>query len=127
MNQNNQKAFNTPNNQSPDDCPVCLKSLIGMSLRVFTPCRHRFHHECLRRSLTASHQGYCPYCRQSLPYNWLYNNLLIIQITREAYWNQVDETFGRPLGYGPVIPTQQRIHDEALYRRFGLPDSWDGE
>ena len=127
MNQNSQKAVNSMNEQLSDDCPICLES-IDVSLRkVLTPCGHHFHHECLRRSLAAGHHSECPYCRQNLLNDWLYNNQLIIQITREHYWDLVDEQFGRPLGYGPLIPTQQRVQDIAFYRRFGLPDLWDGE
>ena len=128
MNQKSQKAVHSLNEQFPDDCPICLESMIEVSLRqVFTPCRHRFHHECLRRSLAADRQIECPYCRQNLSDNWLYNNQLIIQITREHYWDLVDDQFGRPFGYGPLIPTQQRIQDNAFHRRCGLPRLWDGE
>ena len=119
---------NALNNQSSELCPICLASMGEMSLRqVSTPCQHRFHHECLRRSLSAGHQSECPYCRQNLSDNWLYNNQLIIQITREHYWDMVDDQFGRPLGYGPLIPSQQRIQDNDFYRRFGLPCLWDAE
>lgn len=126
MSQNCQKDENSLNEQLPDDCPICLESMIDVSLRqVFTPCGHHFHHECLRRALGA-HQSECPYCRRNLSDDWLYHNQLIIQITREHYWDLVDEQFGTPLGYGPLIPTQQRVQDNAFYRRFGLPDLWDG-
>ena len=67
MDQNSQKAVNSLNEQLPDDCPICLESMIDMTLRqVLTPCGHRFHHECLRRALAAGDQSECAYCRRNL-------------------------------------------------------------
>ena len=37
MNQKSQKAVHSLNEQFPDDCPICLESMIEVSLRqVFT-------------------------------------------------------------------------------------------
>ena len=48
-------------------------------------------------------------------------------MSREEYWAKFDEEFGRPIGDGPLIPSQQRVMDAALYRRFGVPGIWDSD
>lgn len=105
-------------------CSICLDQLCS-SESLTTPCFHAFHIGCLFRSL--ANNDLCPYCRQTLPRDWLLANRLVIRLTREEYWNQVDQSFGPPNGVGPRIPSQQRIIDAALYRRFGVPRLWDGE
>lgn len=42
-----------------DNCSVCLESLAGSTLNL--ECRHRFHRECIERSL--QHSPLCPMCR----------------------------------------------------------------
>jgi hypothetical protein len=44
-----------------NDCPICLEPLTN-DVRIALPCGHRFHEECIRRSLTST-GGRCPKCR----------------------------------------------------------------
>ena len=44
-----------------NDCPICLEPLTR-DVRIALPCGHRFHEECIRRSLTST-RGTCPKCR----------------------------------------------------------------
>jgi hypothetical protein len=44
-----------------NDCPICLEPLTT-DVRIALPCGHRFHEECIRRSLTST-GGRCPKCR----------------------------------------------------------------
>ena len=103
-------------------CSICLDQLCS-SEPLVTPCFHAFHIGCLFRSL--ANNDLCPYCRQTLPHDWLLANQLVIRLSREEYWHQVDQEFGRPIGLGPLIPSQQREQDAVFYRRFGVPTIWD--
>ena len=52
-----------------NDCPICLEPLTT-DVRIALPCGHRFHEECIRRSLTGT-GGRCPKCRAvvtNIPY-----------------------------------------------------------
>jgi hypothetical protein len=52
-----------------NDCPICLEPLTR-DVRIALPCGHRFHEECIRRSLTST-CGRCPKCRAvvtNIPY-----------------------------------------------------------
>ena len=52
-----------------NDCPICLEPLTR-DVRIALPCGHRFHVECIRRSLTST-RGTCPKCRTvvtNIPY-----------------------------------------------------------
>jgi hypothetical protein len=52
-----------------NDCPICLEPLTR-DVRIALPCGHRFHEECIRRSLTST-GGRCPKCRAvvtNIPY-----------------------------------------------------------
>lgn len=42
-----------------DICSICLESFTGRTLNL--ECRHRFHRECIERSL--QHSPLCPMCR----------------------------------------------------------------
>jgi len=44
-----------------NDCPICLEPLTN-NVRIALPCGHRFHEECIKRSLTST-GGRCPKCR----------------------------------------------------------------
>jgi hypothetical protein len=44
-----------------NDCPICLEPLTT-DVRIALPCGHRFHEECIKRSLTST-GGRCPKCR----------------------------------------------------------------
>ena len=104
-------------------CSICLDNLCPTEW-LRTPCGHLFHARCLMQSLVYGRM-FCPYCRTPLSENWLLMNRLIIRMSREEYWAKFDEEFGRPIGDGPLIPSQQRVMDAALYRRFGVPEIWD--
>ena len=43
------------------DCPICFEPLTT-DVRIALPCGHRFHKDCIRRSLTST-GGRCPNCR----------------------------------------------------------------
>jgi hypothetical protein len=52
-----------------NSCPICLEPMIH-NIRITSPCNHKFHSYCIRRSLTAT-QGTCPLCRTvvtNIPY-----------------------------------------------------------
>jgi len=52
-----------------NDCPICLEPLTT-DVRIALPCGHRFHEECIKRSLTST-GGRCPKCRAvvtNIPY-----------------------------------------------------------
>jgi hypothetical protein len=53
-----------------NDCPICLEPLTT-DVRIALPCGHRFHEECIKRSLTST-GGRCPKCRAvvtNIPYS----------------------------------------------------------
>jgi hypothetical protein len=52
-----------------NDCSICFEPLTT-DVRIALPCGHRFHKECIRRSLTST-GGRCPNCRTyvtNIPY-----------------------------------------------------------
>jgi len=57
------KVINREKNNSTtvNDCPICLEPLTEY-VRIALPCGHRFHKDCIRRSLTST-RGRCPKCR----------------------------------------------------------------
>ena len=106
------------------ECSICLEPMnVQTSERLCTPCGHQFHARCLLQSLV--YRMFCPFCRTTLSEDWLFANRLVIRLSREDYWSNVDQDFGRPIGEGPLIPSQQRVRDAELYRRFGTPEIWD--
>jgi len=65
------KVINREKNTSTivNECPICLEPLTR-DVRIALPCGHRFHEECIRRSLTST-GGRCPKCRSvvtNIPY-----------------------------------------------------------
>ena len=44
-----------------NNCPICFEPLTR-DVRIALPCGHRFHKDCIRRSLTST-GGRCPNCR----------------------------------------------------------------
>jgi hypothetical protein len=65
------KVINREKNTSTTvhDCSICFEPLTN-DVRIALPCGHRFHTECIRRSL-ASTNGTCPKCRAvvtNIPY-----------------------------------------------------------
>jgi hypothetical protein len=57
------KVINREKNTSTtvNDCPICLEPMTT-DVRIALPCGHRFHKNCIRRSLTST-GGICPKCR----------------------------------------------------------------
>jgi hypothetical protein len=57
------KVINREKNTSTtiNDCPICFEPLTN-NVRIALPCGHRFHTDCIRRSLTST-GGTCPKCR----------------------------------------------------------------
>ena len=52
-----------------NSCSICLEPMIH-NVSITSPCGHRFHNHCIRRSLTAT-RGLCPLCRTvvtNIPY-----------------------------------------------------------
>ena len=65
------KVINREKNTSTTvhDCPICFEPMTK-DVRIALPCGHRFHEDCIRRSL-ASTNGTCPKCRAvvtNIPY-----------------------------------------------------------
>jgi hypothetical protein len=65
------KVINREKNTSTtvNDCPICLEPMTT-DVRIALPCGHRFHEDCIRRSLTST-SGRCPNCRTvvtNIPY-----------------------------------------------------------
>jgi hypothetical protein len=53
-----------------NSCPICLEPMIH-NVSITSPCGHKFHSDCIRRSLTAT-RGTCPLCRTvvtNIPYS----------------------------------------------------------
>jgi hypothetical protein len=53
-----------------NNCPICLEPMIE-NVRITSPCGHKFHSNCIIRSLTAT-RGTCPLCRTvvtNIPYS----------------------------------------------------------
>jgi hypothetical protein len=53
-----------------NSCPICLEPMIH-NVSITSPCNHKFHSDCIRRSLTAT-RGTCPLCRTvvtNIPYS----------------------------------------------------------
>jgi hypothetical protein len=51
------------------DCSICFEPMTK-DVRIALPCGHRFHEDCIRRSLTST-SGRCPNCRSvvtNIPY-----------------------------------------------------------
>jgi len=59
------KVINREKNTSTtvNDCPICFEPMTNdTDVRIALPCGHRFHENCIRRSLTST-GGKCPNCR----------------------------------------------------------------
>jgi hypothetical protein len=74
-----------------NDCPICLEPLTT-DVRIALPCGHRFHKDCIRRSLTST-GGRCPKCRAvvtNIPYvpegraNRTFGNIPLLQQQPQA-------------------------------------------
>ena len=65
------KVINREKNTSTTvhDCPICFEPMTK-DVRIALPCGHRFHEDCIKRSLTSTN-GTCPKCRAvvtNIPY-----------------------------------------------------------
>jgi hypothetical protein len=65
------KVINREKNTSTivNECPICIEPMTT-DVRIALPCGHRFHKDCIRRSLTST-GGKCPKCRTvvtNIPY-----------------------------------------------------------
>jgi hypothetical protein len=65
------KVINREKNTSTTvhDCSICFEPLTN-DVRIALPCGHRYHDDCIRRSLTST-GGRCPRCRSvvtNIPY-----------------------------------------------------------
>ena len=65
------KVINREKNTSTTvhDCPICFEPMTK-DVRIALPCGHRFHKNCIKRSLTST-GGTCPKCRTvvtNIPY-----------------------------------------------------------
>jgi hypothetical protein len=65
------KVINREKNTSTTvhECSICFEPMTK-DVRIALPCGHRFHEECIRRSLTSTN-GTCPKCRAdvtNIPY-----------------------------------------------------------
>ena len=48
-----------------EDCPICMEVFTGITNVVVTDCGHKFHTNCLMKSV--AHNGFgCPYCRAKM-------------------------------------------------------------
>jgi len=60
------------NKKKENECAICLdKMMPNDNVSITSPCNHKFHSDCIRRSLTAT-QGICPLCRTvvtNIPYS----------------------------------------------------------
>jgi hypothetical protein len=95
------------NMQTNNDCSICLEPLTE-HVRIALPCGHRFHEDCIRRSLTSTH-GRCPVCRAV--------------ITNIPYISTVEpelEPEYEPLILDPILRRQyilERMHEIELWER----------
>jgi hypothetical protein len=51
-----------------NECAICLAEVQSTDPITYLPCGHRFHSECIQRSLQAGIAG-CPLCRSVIPNN----------------------------------------------------------
>jgi len=68
-----------------NNCPICLEPMIE-NVRITSPCGHKFHSNCIIRSLTAT-QGTCPLCRAvvtNIPYSSIQEVQPLFQIQPQS-------------------------------------------
>jgi hypothetical protein len=91
-----------------NDCPICLEPLTT-DVRIALPCGHRFHEECIRRSLTST-DGRCPKCRAVV------TNIPYISIEEQ----ELEEEEYEPLILDPILRRQhilERMREIELWER----------
>jgi hypothetical protein len=91
-----------------NDCPICLEPLTT-DVRIALPCGHRFHEECIKRSLTST-GGRCPKCRAVV------TNIPYISIEEQ----ELEEEEYEPLILDPILRRQyilERMREIELWER----------
>jgi hypothetical protein len=91
-----------------NDCPICLEPLTT-DVRIALPCGHRFHKDCIRRSLTTT-GGRCPKCRAVV------TNIPYISIEEQ----ELEEEEYEPLILDPILRRQyilERMREIELWER----------
>jgi hypothetical protein len=85
------------------------------NVRIALPCGHRFHEDCIRRSLTST-RGKCPTCRTVVT-NIPYSSIEQIQARAEAEVleprQQIEQLLNR---WGELEILAQRINQQAYLR-----------
>jgi len=92
-----------------NDCSICLEPLT-QNVATALPCGHRFHKDCIRRSLTST-GGRCPECRAVI------TNIPYISIEEQE---QEQEQEYEPLILDPILRRQyilERMHEIELWER----------
>jgi hypothetical protein len=105
------KVINREKNTSTtvNDCPICFEPLTE-HVRIALPCGHRFHADCIRRSLTST-RGTCPKCRTVI------TNINYPSIEEQE---QEQEQEYEPLILDPILRRQHilaRMHEIELLER----------
>jgi hypothetical protein len=94
-----------------NDCPICFEPLTE-HVRIALPCGHRFHADCIRRSLIST-RGTCPKCRAVV------TNIPYIS-TVEPELEPEPEPEYEPLILDPILRRQhilERMHEIELLER----------
>jgi len=104
------KVINREKNTSTtiNDCPICLEPLTN-DVRIALPCGHRFHKDCIIRSLTST-GGRCPKCKTVV------TNINYPSIEEQEEQEQEYE----PLILDPILRRQyilERMHEIELWER----------
>jgi hypothetical protein len=105
------KVINREKNTSTtiNDCSICFEPLTE-DVRIALPCGHRFHKDCIRRSLTST-GGRCPNCRTDV------TNIPYPSIEEQE---QEQEQEYEPLILDPILRRQhilERMQEIELWER----------
>jgi len=136
------KVINREKNTSTTvhDCPICFEPLTT-DVRIALPCGHRFHEDCIRRSLISTH-GKCPKCRTDVT-NIRYPSIQQIQaqaqaqvealnprqqieqlLTRRNELEIIRQRIGQQTAYLhevseiPNIPLNEALHEQHIARQI---------
>ena len=107
------KVINREKNTSTtvNDCPICFEPLTN-NVRIALPCGHRFHEDCIRRSLTST-GGICPKCRTVV------TNINYPSIEEQEQEQEIQPLI-QPLILDPILRRQyilERIREIELLER----------
>ena len=92
-------------------CSICLEPMVH-NVSITSPCNHKFHSDCIRRSLTAT-RGTCPLCRAvitNIPYS-----------PRSESDEEEEEQEYQPLILDPIL------REQYILERMRELDSWERE